>query len=160
MVTRKLLGRKTGKGFYTYPAPDAKGAAKKAAADAPRVVSDEAREVLARFRKAATSPLTAADMQERMLLRFVKECIHCAEEGVLAPGNPQAAYASGDVGAIFGIGFPPFLGGPFRYCDLMGTRAVADAMQRLADTVGPQFAPPRLLLDLARDGKTFHAPKA
>ncbi len=76
---------------------------------------------------------------------------------MLAPGHgPEAAYATGDIGAVFGIGFPPFLGGPFRYCDTLGVQKVADAMARLAAKHGPQFAPPELLLRLAREGKSFH----
>jgi enoyl-CoA hydratase/long-chain 3-hydroxyacyl-CoA dehydrogenase len=154
MVERKMLGRKTGRGFFVYG--DEKGKAGGA-----RALNADAPDVIARFRTpgAAGAPaLTADDMQQRMLLRFVKECILCAEDGILAPGNAAAAFASGDVGAVYGIGFPPFLGGPFRYCDIRGLQSVADAMQKLADTVGPHFAPPRLLLDLARAGKTFHAP--
>jgi enoyl-CoA hydratase/long-chain 3-hydroxyacyl-CoA dehydrogenase len=160
MVARKMLGRKAGKGFYVYEPPGAKKAKK--AADAPRALNPEAVELLARFRVpgAPAAALGAAAWQHRMLLRFVKECILCAEDDILAPGardtNPRVAYATGDVGAIFGLGFPPFLGGPFRWCDIQGLQKVADDMQRLADTVGPHFAPPRLLLDLAKAGKTFH----
>ncbi len=76
---------------------------------------------------------------------------------MLAPGHgAAAAYASGDVGAVFGIGFPPFLGGPFRFCDITGVQKVADTMRRLTDRYGPQFTPPELLLSLAREGKSFH----
>ena len=69
MVERKLLGRKTGKGFYVYD--DAKGGKKK---DGPRALSAEALDVIGRFRTSPTSALTAAEMQERMLMRFIKEC--------------------------------------------------------------------------------------
>jgi len=162
MVARKMLGRKTGRGFYVYE-PAGGGKSKRAAADAPRALNPEAAEVLARFRApgAPAAALAPEALQQRMLLRFVKECILCAQDDILAPGardagNAKAAYASGDVGAVYGLGFPPFLGGPFRYCDVEGLAKVADAMQKLADTVGPHFAPPQLLLDLARAGKTFH----
>ena len=38
----------------------------------------------------------------------------------------------------------------------MGPQAMADKMQRYADTLGPRFAPPKVLLDLARSGGKFH----
>ena len=160
MVSQKMLGRKTGKGFFLYDPPGTKSS-KKASAERP--INPEAVALLSRHRVApagGSAQLSEEVMQQRMLLRFVKECIHCAEDDILAPGsrdsNPKAAYATGDIGAVFGIGFPPFLGGPFRYCDLTGLRKVSEDMQRYADTVGPQFAPPQLLLDMAKAGKTFH----
>ena len=51
---------------------------------------------------------------------------------------------------------PPLQGGPFRYCDLVGPKKVAEDMQRYADALGEHFAPPQLLLDVAKSGKTFH----
>lgn len=48
-------------------------------------------------------------------------------------------------------------GGPFRYCDIVGPAKVADAMKKYADTLGEQFAPPQLLLDMAKSGKLFHS---
>lgn len=156
MLSSKMLGRKTGRGFYLYEpkSPKSKDSG------GPRPINPDAIEILKRYRSATPANLSDEDLQQRMLLRFIKECILCAEDDILAPGsrdaNPKVAYATGDVGAVYGIGFPPFLGGPFRYCDIVGLSKVADSMQRLADTVGPHFSPPKLLLDLARQGKTFH----
>ena len=61
-----------------------------------------------------------------------------------------------DVGAIFGLGFPPFLGGPFRYADSYGASKLCDDMSRYASRLGPQFDPPQILLDNAKAGKTFY----
>lgn len=73
-----------------------------------------------------------------------------AQDGIIrSPGD-------GDIGAVFGMGYPPFLGGPFRQVDARGAQVVADEMSRFADELGPQFAPPQLLLDHAKSGKRFH----
>ncbi len=57
----------------------------------------------------------------------------------------------GDIGAVFGLGFPPFLGGPFRHLDRLGARFALETMEAL------RFEPAPLLVELARDGRSFHA---
>jgi len=69
------------------------------------------------------------------VLLFVNEAAHCLDEGVLA--SP----ADGDLGAVLGLGFPPFRGGPFHYADALGATSVADRLRRLADQYGPRFEP-------------------
>ena len=61
------------------------------------------------------------------------------------------------VGAVFGVGFPPFLGGPFMYVDAVGAKEVVAKMERLQAIHGEQFAPPPLLLEHAASGKPFHS---
>lgn len=63
----------------------------------------------------------------------------------------------GDIGAVFGIGFPPFRGGPFRMVDAMGADKLVDQMHGFADKYGPQFAPAPILQDMAKKGSKFHA---
>ena len=70
--------------------------------------------------------------------------------------SPSARLVCVDIGAIFGLGFPPFLGGPFRYADSYGARKLSDDMARYASTLGPQFDPPQILLDNAKSGATFY----
>ena len=64
--------------------------------------------------------------------------------------------ADGDVGAILGLGFPPFRGGPFRYVDSVGIGSLVDTFRRLRDTHGPRFEPAPLLRDMARENRRFH----
>ena len=92
-----------------------------------------------------------AALGERLGLAMVAEAIRCLGEGILR--SPR----DGDVGAIFGLGFPPFRGGPFRYADAIGAKALHDRIRALADVHGRRFAPPELLGDRARSGHPFHA---
>jgi 3-hydroxyacyl-CoA dehydrogenase len=150
VVDRKWLGRKTGKGFYTYEAAPAGG--KKGSSSGPKPIHQEMINVLRKYPvpSPAGSGLSAKAMQERMVLRFVKECVHALEDGIIRNA------ADGDIGAVFGIGFPPFLGGPFRYIDSVGAKTIVEGMRKYASTVGAQFEPPALLVKMAEDGSKFH----
>jgi 3-hydroxyacyl-CoA dehydrogenase/enoyl-CoA hydratase/3-hydroxybutyryl-CoA epimerase len=61
------------------------------------------------------------------------------------------------VGAIFGLGFPPFTGGPFRYVDRVGADKVVAIMDDLAAKYGARFKPAQLLRDYAPSGKKFYS---
>src|SRR6185437_2589134 len=75
-----------------------------------------------------------AEIQARLALLFVDEAVRCLDEGVLA--SPT----DGDLGAVLGLGFPPFRGGPFHYADALGS-ALARRLHALADRHGPRFLP-------------------
>ena len=62
----------------------------------------------------------------------------------------------GDIGLVFGTGFAPFRGGPFRYLDQVGVTKYVDTMNRMTGTYGPQFEPCQLLKDYAASGQKFH----
>ena len=62
----------------------------------------------------------------------------------------------GDIGAIFGLGFPPFLGGPFRYMDTIGAAEVVAKLNALKEEYGARFTPAPMLLELANSGGSFH----
>ncbi len=153
-VDARLLGRKTGKGFYVYDEPGAKAAKGKGAKKAAeRPVNDA---MLAALRgagggvRAVPAGVTDVELQERMVLRFAKECVHALDEGVVRSAG------DGDVAAVFGLGFPPFLGGPFRWMDTLGPAAVVALMAKYEAALGPQFAPPRRLVDMAAAGTLFY----
>ena len=90
-----------------------------------------------------------AAIQERLALLFVNECVRCLEDGVLRSA------ADGDLGAVLGIGFPPFLGGPFHYADSLGLQVLVDKLSGLAEQHGTRFVPADLLLERARAGRPF-----
>ncbi len=85
-----------------------------------------------------------------MLCRFVNEAVLCLQEGIIE--NP----GDGDVGAVFGFGFLPFTGGPFRMLDHVGVAKYVSMMKGFQDKYGPQFAPCQLLEDYAKSGAKFH----
>lgn len=62
----------------------------------------------------------------------------------------------GDIASVFGIGFPPFYGGPFRYLDRTGVQQFVDRMYRYRDQKGAHFEPAQILKDYAAQNKKFH----
>jgi 3-hydroxyacyl-CoA dehydrogenase/enoyl-CoA hydratase/3-hydroxybutyryl-CoA epimerase len=135
LVAEGRLGRKSRKGFYTY-------GGKKKEVDA--TVYD----LLPGGR--ARKKIGRDEIAERTVLQMVNEAIRCLGEGVLRSAR------DGDVGAIFGLGFPPFLGGPFRYADAIGAQALLERLERWHDKLGDRFEPAPLLVEHARAGTRFH----
>ncbi len=123
-------GRKAGRGFYTYHG------GKKRVDESVYALLPEG---------ASRRPLDAQRTQQRLVFAFLNEVVRCLQEGILR--SPR----DGDVGAVFGLGFPPFLGGPFRHLDRLGARFALETMETL------RLEPAPLLVDLAREGRTFHA---
>jgi len=131
-------GRKNGKGFYLYPKKKKKGP-KPVNADVYRFFGGPDR------RNVATD-----EIRDRMALLMVNEAIHCLDEGIIASAE------DGDLGAILGLGFPPFRGGPFRYVDHEGAAAIVERMGELAQRHGPRFEPAASLKELAKSGGLFY----
>uniref|UniRef100_A0A8C8AAW8 Trifunctional enzyme subunit alpha, mitochondrial n=1 Tax=Otus sunia TaxID=257818 RepID=A0A8C8AAW8_9STRI len=141
MVEKGFLGRKAGKGFYIYQ----EGVKN-------RSVNSGTDEILARFKLPAKPEVcTDEDIQMRLVTRFVNEAAMCLQEGILS--SP----VEGDIGAVFGLGFPPCLGGPFRYVDSYGAKQLVDKLRKYEAVYGSQFTPCQLLLDYANNpSKKFH----
>ena len=90
------------------------------------------------------------EIRDRLGLIMVNEAILCLEEGVLRSAQ------DGDVGAVFGLGFPPFLGGPFWYTDSVGAQNLLDKLVGLERQHGPRFAPATLLREQAEQNRRFY----
>ncbi|RKH72294.1 fatty acid oxidation complex subunit alpha FadJ [Corallococcus interemptor] len=136
VVSDGRLGRKTNKGFYLYEN------GKKKEVD-PQVY------LLLPHGKDRKS-LDASEMAERVALQMVNEAIRCLGEGILRSAR------DGDVGAIFGLGFPPFLGGPFRYADALGPANLLRKLEHYQDKYGERFTPAPLLVEKVRANKGFY----
>jgi 3-hydroxyacyl-CoA dehydrogenase/enoyl-CoA hydratase/3-hydroxybutyryl-CoA epimerase len=133
------LGRKNGKGLYAY-AGQRHGKDKR--------VDPTVYDLLPGGR--VRRPVDAGDVQERVVIQLVNEAIRCLGEGILR--SPR----DGDVGAVFGLGFPPFLGGPFRWADTLGARALLAKVEALSARHGERFEPAPLLVELGRADRRFH----
>jgi 3-hydroxyacyl-CoA dehydrogenase/enoyl-CoA hydratase/3-hydroxybutyryl-CoA epimerase len=90
------------------------------------------------------------EIVDRVALMMVNEAIRCLGEGILR--SPR----DGDVGAVFGLGFPPFRGGPFRWADEVGTRALLEKVEALRARHGERFEPAPLLVEHGRANRPFH----
>jgi 3-hydroxyacyl-CoA dehydrogenase/enoyl-CoA hydratase/3-hydroxybutyryl-CoA epimerase len=130
-------GRKNGKGFYQY-GPKAKKA---------KLVDESVYKVLDIL---IASDKEAKDVAERCTIQMLNEAVRCLEEGIIASAR------DGDIGAIFGIGFPPFLGGPFRYIDTLGASNLVATLQGYQSLYGDRFAPCDTLVKMASDGSQFY----
>jgi len=135
MIDKGWLGKKSGQGFYTY-----KGKKKTINAEVKKYVQDFATRKL---------DLDTKEIQDRIITRFVNEAAKCLEDEIIA--DPVV----GDIGLVFGTGFAPFRGGPFRYVDQIGADQFA-RMNEFAEKYGPQFEPCQLLKDYASLNRKFH----
>lgn len=131
MVSKGFLGRKSGKGFYIYQ----EGSKDKS-------LNSDMDSIFASLRLPAKPEVSSdEDIQYRLVTRFVNEAVMCLQEGILATPT------EGDIGAVFGLGFPPCLGGPFRFVDLYGAQKIVDRLRKYEAAYGKQFTPCQLLID-------------
>jgi 3-hydroxyacyl-CoA dehydrogenase/enoyl-CoA hydratase/3-hydroxybutyryl-CoA epimerase len=137
LVEDQRFGKKNGRGFYDY---DSKKKGK-------RSVDPSVYTVLGVEPKA---DVPATDIAERCVLQFVNEAAHCLGDGILRSAR------DGDIGAVFGLGFPPFRGGPFRYVDAVGAAEIVRRLERHEKTHGARFRTAQLLRELAQKNETFH----
>lgn len=135
VVSDGRLGRKNRKGFYRYDGKK-KG------------VDETVYDLLEGGRHRRKFPLE--EIQERLSLQMCNEAALCLQEGILR--SPR----DGDIGAVFGLGFPPFRGGPFRWMDALGAGEVVRRLRTWEERLGPRFRPAQSLVDMAQGGRRFY----
>ena len=137
VVESGRTGRKGKSGFYKYDVNGEKGD-----------VDSSVYELVPHG--AARREVEASEIQQRCVLAMVNEAARCLEEGILR--SPR----DGDVGAVFGIGFPPFRGGPFRYVDSVGVDTIVEQLEALDIRFPGRFSPAGVLVEQARAHRRFY----
>ena len=134
LIADGRLGRKNGRGFYVYEDGERKGV-------------DKA--VYAALGLGERTKVARLEIQERMSLAFINEAALCLQEGILRSAR------DGDIGAVFGLGYPPFRGGPFWTIDQMGADVVVAKLDELAVKHGTRFSAAQILRDHVASGDSF-----
>ena len=132
------LGRKNGRGFYTYQGGRQRGVD---------------REVARRLGANATAkPPDTEEIRKRCLYLLVNEAAYALEEGVVEFADQV------DLAMVMGTGFPPFRGGLLRWADVEGIDRIVEELERFEAEHGSRFAPAPRLRQLAEAGQTFTNP--
>ena len=133
-------GQKNGNGFYSYTI-DKKGKPKK-------TFSEEILPVLADV-CADKQDFDDETIIQRMMIPMINEVVLCLQEGIIA--TPQEA----DMALVYGLGFPPFRGGVFRYLDSVGIAEYVEMAKQHAE-LGAMYQVPQMLIDMAAKGESFY----
>jgi 3-hydroxyacyl-CoA dehydrogenase/enoyl-CoA hydratase/3-hydroxybutyryl-CoA epimerase/enoyl-CoA isomerase len=117
MFENDRLGQKNGKGFYEYIA-DRRGKPKK-------TLSQESYKLIEPF-VAEGRQFESEDIIFRMMLPMCTELARCLEEGIVSSASEA------DLALLYGIGFPRFRGGVFRWIDTVGLAQLAEQSEKLS----------------------------
>ncbi|MEM1403713.1 MAG: fatty acid oxidation complex subunit alpha FadB [Pseudomonadota bacterium] len=140
MFENDRLGQKNGKGFYDY-VPDKRGKPKK-------TVTQDSYDLLAPH-VAERKEFEREEIIARMMLPMCTELARCVEEGIV--GSPAEA----DLALLYGVGFPPFRGGIFRWMDTVGLAHIAEASEKFAH-LGKTYELTDGMKAMLADGKTYY----
>ena len=131
------LGKKVKKGFYQYKTNSKK-----------KLVDESVYDLLGL--KGNTKSVTEAQV-ERCVYMMLNEAARCLDEEIIRNAR------DGDIGAIFGIGFPPFLGGPFNYIDKIGAANLVSKLNQWQAEFGERFTPCDALVKMAEQGDKYYS---
>ena len=128
-------GRKNGRGFYEYDDKGKRGD-----------IDDSVYKALG---LGPRREIPRAEIQERIVLAMVNEAARCLEEEILQSS------VDGDMGAVMGLGFPPFRGGPFWWVDEVGAGEIVSKLEALAEKHGERFEPADIIRTHAESENKF-----
>jgi len=137
VTTAGRFGRKAKKGFYKYDDDGKKGGVDKAVYD----LTPSGRKRI---------KVLADEIQQRCVLAMLNEAARCLEDEIIR--SPR----DGDVAAVYGIGFPPYRGGPFRYMDTLGVPLILRQLEELNGRFPGRFEPAEVLSKMARRDQKFY----
>ena len=132
------LGKKANKGFYLYG---------KAAKKGKKQVDESIYQLLG---ITPAGKMSEDDIAKRCVYMMLNEAVRCLDESIVRNAR------DGDIGSIFGIGFPPFLGGPYRYIDKVGATNIVSQLNQWANQYGDRYKPCDALVAMAENGKTCY----
>lgn len=141
MFGNERLGQKNGKGFYDYGVDKRGRPTKVAAEDAYSLLKPHV---------ADSADFSAEEIIARTMIPMANEAIRCLEEGIVGSA------AEADMALLYGLGFPPFRGGIFRYIETMGLQNFVDLADKYAD-LGPIYQVSDGVREMASTGKSYFA---
>ncbi|BCE02425.1 fatty acid oxidation complex subunit alpha FadB [Marinicellulosiphila megalodicopiae] len=139
LFEQKRLGQKNDLGFYKYEL-DKKGKVQK-------VVDDS---VLDLLNVKDNAKITDEQIIIRMMIPLCLECVRALDENIVSSAD-QA-----DMAMIYGIGFPPFRGGPFKYMDDYGVAKFVEDC-RTYENIGPLYGLPDSIVALSQTNENFYS---
>ena len=140
LFEQQRFGQKNGSGFYTYTT-DKRGRPKK-----------QPSEDVAGLLESVSQPTQSFDddtIVQRMMIPMINEVVLCLEQNIIA--SPQEA----DMALVYGLGFPPFRGGVFRYLDTIGIANYVE-MAKQYESLGAMYHVPSTLIEMAASGQSFY----
>ncbi|HIO84023.1 MAG TPA: fatty acid oxidation complex subunit alpha FadB, partial [Deltaproteobacteria bacterium] len=141
MYEHEWYGKKNEKGFYIH-SKDKKGKPKK-----------EPNPGIADFLQdlgvGSGEGISDTDIIDRMMLPMLMESSRCLEDNIVE--TPVEV----DMGLIYGLGFPPFRGGIFRWADTFGLNELLQRAEK-HKALGKVYEPTEQIMKMAKDGKLFH----
>ena len=139
MLSAERLGKKNGRGFFDYN-KDSKGREKPQA-------SEEVEKIIGQF--ASSQGDKDTDLVERLFLPMLLEATRLIEDGIVS--NVRDI----DLGLIYGIGFPPFLGGLFHWADTIGSAGLVEKLKPY-ESLGERYVPTEFLKGHAQSATKFY----